>query len=345
MSFGDLVNFDMDARGTESMGMQGEMGFQVSFSLASKLPVFNLALADMLDEVDDLLFVMDRHGRSLNFKARNGSGLSHFRPSGLTVQDMVPASTRQKLNHALEQISAGGKFAMFETMLTLPTKGTGWYEFRLIPTMDRQVVLFIWNINRYKAFSTTVTNFPISIEKMSEGWSRALYLRDLETEDHTRRVVTMSMRLAMRLGVPENEMIHIRRGGELHDIGKIAIPDHILLKPSALSGAEWNVMHKHPLIAVDLLEQIPNIEQAMAIPRSHHEKWDGSGYPDGLAGDNIPLFARIFTLADVYDALTSDRPYRLAWSKANTLAYILRESGRHFDPGIVPVFVKMLSNI
>lgn len=333
----------MDARGSEGMGVQGDMRFQVSFSSAASLPVFNLSLADMLDEVDDLLFVMDPQGRVLTFKARNGKGLSLFKPSSLKVREMVPLRARPKYEHAINQVLLGSRFSVFETMISLPKKGAAWYEFRLLPSMDRNLILFIWNVGAYRTFSNTIANIPFSIEKMIEGWSRALYLRDFETEDHTRRVVAMTMQLARRLGVPDHDMIHIRRGGELHDIGKIAIPDRILLKEGTLTKEEWGVMHKHPLIAVNLLNvMMPQLERALVIPRSHHEKWDGSGYPDGLSGEDIPLFARLFSFVDVYDALTSDRPYRRAWSRADALAYILHQAGRHFDPSIAPVFIDMI---
>lgn len=184
---------------------------------------------------------------------------------------------------------------------------------------------------------------PISVENMIEGWSRLLYLRDFETEDHTRRVTVMTLQLARRLGLnDEKELTAIRRGAQVHDIGKIAIPDEILHKTSALNDEEWRVMRQHPLVAVAMLNPIPGIETALSIPRSHHEKWNGSGYPDGLAGEGIPLAARIFAFADVYDALTSDRPYRRAWSRRDALNYIRSETGKHFDPSFTPEFIRML---
>lgn len=184
---------------------------------------------------------------------------------------------------------------------------------------------------------------PISVENMIEGWSRLLYLRDFETEDHTRRVTVMTLQLARRLGLnDEKELTAIRRGAQVHDIGKIAIPDEILHKTSALNDEEWRVMRQHPLVAVAMLNPIPGIETALSIPRSHHEKWNGSGYPDGLAGEGIPLAARIFAFADVYDALTSDRPYRRAWSRRDALNYIRSETGKHFDPSFTSEFIRMM---
>jgi putative nucleotidyltransferase with HDIG domain len=200
--------------------------------------------------------------------------------------------------------------------------------------------MFVRNITKYRqSFNSELTQ---AYDKTIEGWTRALYLRDHETEDHTRRVTEMTLNLARRMNIPDYELIHIRRGATLHDIGKVAIPDHILFKPGPLTEKEWIKMRSHPLIAVEILKSIGYLAPAMPIPRSHHEKWDGSGYPDGLAGEDIPLVARMFAFADVFDALTSDRPYRQAWAQADALTYIRENSGTHFDPKIAPVFIEML---
>ena len=170
-----------------------------------------------------------------------------------------------------------------------------------------------------------------------EGWARALDLRDHSTEGHSQRVTRVSLQLARLMGIPEEELVHIRRGALLHDIGKIGIPDHILLKPGPLSAEEWELMRKHPQYAYDLLSPIPYLLPAMDIPYCHHEKWDGTGYPRGLKGTDIPLSARIFAIVDVLDALTSDRPYREAWSLEKARDYVVSQSGTHFDPDIVKV--------
>ena len=336
--------YDMDSQGSGSMAA-GDTGFHIPLFSAVSFPNVNFSLAEILDEVDDLLFMIDLDGWAQSIKARNGSGLGYFRPTQLAIKDLIPPRVRQKFLHAFEKVSSGGRFAMFDTMIPLPEKGAAWFEFRLLPTADRQMALFIWNITKYKELSGTISNVPFSIDKMTEGWSRALYLRDYETEDHTRRVTEMTLGLAKRLDVSEQELAHIRRGAELHDIGKIAIPDDILFKAGALTEDEWQVMRQHPMVAVELLGLIPHIHPALEIPRSHHEKWDGSGYPEKIAEKDIPLSARIFAFADVYDALTSDRPYRRAWSRADALDYICKQSGAQFDPSIVPVFINMLSNI
>jgi HD-GYP domain-containing protein (c-di-GMP phosphodiesterase class II) len=189
------------------------------------------------------------------------------------------------------------------------------------------------------------SNFELSLAYNAtiDAWSRTLDLRDRDTEGHTRRVTDLTVRFATIAGVNDSELIPIRRGATLHDIGKVAIPDEILFKPGPLDQEEWETMRQHPRYAVDLLTPIKYLEHAIEIPHWHHEKWDGTGYPDRLGGEEIPLSARLFALADVYDALTSDRPYRRAWQKQDALQYIENQSGRHFDPGLVPEFLNLVN--
>ena len=176
-------------------------------------------------------------------------------------------------------------------------------------------------------------------ETTLQGWSKALEFRDRETQGHSERVSNLTLRLARRVGVPEEQIVHIMRGVLLHDIGKIGIPDDILRKPGPLTESETRIMRLHPQIAVDLLSSIEYLKPALNIPRYHHEKWDGSGYPHGLIGESIPLEARIFAIVDVFDALSHDRPYRRAMPKPEVLKYIRSESGKHFDPAIVDIFL------
>jgi HD-GYP domain-containing protein (c-di-GMP phosphodiesterase class II) len=152
----------------------------------------------------------------------------------------------------------------------------------------------------------------------------------------------MTLRLAERMGVSSQELIQIRRGALLHDIGKMGVPDRILLKPDKLTDEEWVIMHRHPTYAFQMLKPIAYLGPALDIPYCHHEKWDGTGYPRGLKGEEIPLAARIFSIVDVYDALTSNRPYRAAWPKDKTLHHIRELSGGHFDPQVVDAFLKMM---
>ncbi|MBN2676773.1 MAG: HD-GYP domain-containing protein [Anaerolineaceae bacterium] len=174
------------------------------------------------------------------------------------------------------------------------------------------------------------------------GWSQALELRDRETEGHSQRAVEMTLDIARKLGVSRLELEQKRRGALLHDIGKMAVPDAILLKPGKLTKAEWQVIHQHPQQAVRMLENIPYLKSALAIPHSHHERWDGSGYPQGLKGETIPFAARIFAVVDVWDALTSDRPYRKAWSDRKARTYLKDKSGVLFDPQVVDVFLELI---
>ncbi len=175
-----------------------------------------------------------------------------------------------------------------------------------------------------------------------EGWSRALDLRDRETEGHTERVTEMTVELARAVGIPEEQIVQIRRGALLHDIGKMGIPDEILLKPGKLTDEEWVIMKKHPLYAYDLLFPVEFLRPALEIPLCHHEKWDGTGYPHELKGEQIPLSARLFAVVDVWDALSSDRPYRAAWPREKVLAHIRQGSGSHFDPAAVEAFMQMV---
>ena len=152
------------------------------------------------------------------------------------------------------------------------------------------------------------------------------------------------MNLAERLGIHDELLQHIRRGALLHDIGKMKVPDAILLKPGKLSAEEWVIMKQHPVYAFEWLSKIEYLQPALNIPHYHHEKWDGSGYPSGLSGNAIPLEARIFAIVDVWDALMSDRPYRKAWSREQTIDYIKEQSGIHFDPKIVELFLEVITS-
>jgi len=154
-------------------------------------------------------------------------------------------------------------------------------------------------------------------------------------------VVNMTVAMAQLLGIQDTELEDIRRGAMLHDIGKVGVPDQILRKSGPLTPEEWEVMRKHPVYAVEMLKPISFLQGALDIPQYHHEHWDGSGYPYGLKGKDIPLSARIFAVADVYDALVSNRPYRVAWSKRQAVEYLVEKRGEHFDPEIIDFFVEV----
>jgi HD-GYP domain-containing protein (c-di-GMP phosphodiesterase class II)/putative methionine-R-sulfoxide reductase with GAF domain len=193
-------------------------------------------------------------------------------------------------------------------------------------------------IQRMRLHETTVSQakeISQAYDLTLEGWAKALELRDKETEGHSRRVTILTLDLASRLGISELELSHLYRGVLLHDIGKMGVPDQILKKPGPLDAEEWAVMRCHPQFAYDLLFPITFLRPALDIPYCHHEKWDGSGYPHGLCGEQIPLGARIFAVVDVYDALSHDRPYHHAWSEHQVYDYLRSESGKHFDPQVV----------
>jgi HD-GYP domain-containing protein (c-di-GMP phosphodiesterase class II) len=175
-----------------------------------------------------------------------------------------------------------------------------------------------------------------------ESLVRVLALRDIETEAHTRRVAAMVQELARIWGIPADETVHIRRGALLHDIGKVGVPDHILCKKAPLTEVERAIISRHPVIAYELLSPISYFRPALDIPYYHHEKWDGTGYPRGLKGSQIPFTARLFAVIDTWDALLSDRPYRLAWSIDQTRDYMIAQSGKSFEPELVGIFLEIV---
>jgi PAS domain S-box-containing protein/putative nucleotidyltransferase with HDIG domain len=193
-----------------------------------------------------------------------------------------------------------------------------------------------------KELNRLTNDLLVAYDSTLKGWSNALELREQETAGHSRRVVDLTMKIAKALGVEKEKLSHIERGALLHDIGKMGIPDNILLKSGPLTDEEWVTMKKHPIYAYNLLSEIEFLEQAIEIPYSHHEHWDGSGYPQGISGENIPLAARIFSVVDIWDALGSDRPYRQAWKKDEILNYIKEISGKQLDPKIVNVFLRII---
>jgi len=195
-----------------------------------------------------------------------------------------------------------------------------------------------------EALQQAHTNLQEAYDRTIEGWVLALDLRDRETEGHTKRVTQMTVRLARILGCTDEEIVHIHRGALLHDIGKMGIPDEILQKPGPLTDDEWVKMRKHPQYAYQMLAPISYLKQALIIPYYHHERWDGSGYPHKLKGEDIPLFARFFAVVDVWDALSSDRPYRRGMPPSEVIDYLQKEAGRLFDPDIVQKFLPLITD-
>jgi len=220
------------------------------------------------------------------------------------------------------------------------TPDAEWLNF--LDTLAGQTALAIENNTMYSNLQRSHLELALAYDTTLEGWAKTLELRDHDTEGHSRRVTEMTVRLARAIGVGEQDLTDIRRGALLHDLGKVGIPDHILRKPGPLSPQEWQIMHQHPVYAYDLLSTIPYLHRVLEIPYCHHEKWDGSGYPRGLKGEQIPLAGRIFAVVDVWDALLSERPYRPAWSLEQVKGYIREQSGKHFDPRIARGFLAIL---
>jgi PAS domain S-box-containing protein/putative nucleotidyltransferase with HDIG domain len=215
-----------------------------------------------------------------------------------------------------------------------------WFDF--LDSLGRQAALAIENVTLFEGLQRSNLELSLAYDATIEGWSHAMDLRDKETEGHTLRVTQLALKLAKAFGLSDEELVQVRRGALLHDIGKMGVPDQILLKPGPLSEDEWVLMRKHPVFALEMLSPIRYLRKALDIPYSHHEKWNGSGYPQGLKGNQIPLAARIFAVVDVWDALRSDRPYRPAWTEDKALEYINASVGTHFDPQVVKIFMDQL---
>jgi len=250
-------------------------------------------------------------------------------PKALTGEDFVcyfgvPLVAKGKVNGVLE---------VFHRTVLKPDED--WLGF--LDTLAGQAAIAIDNASLFENLQHSNNELVMAYDATIEGWSRALDLRDKETEGHTQRVTEMTVRLARSYGMKEDELVQVHRGALLHDIGKMGVPDHILLKPGTLTDDEWVAMRMHPKFAYDMLSPIRYLQQALDIPYCHHEKWDGTGYPRGLKGEQIPISARIFAVVDVYDALTSDRPYRAGWPKEKVLEHIRSLSGTHFDPQVVEI--------
>ncbi|MBE3067438.1 MAG: GAF domain-containing protein, partial [Chloroflexi bacterium] len=244
--------------------------------------------------------------------------------------------------HAIPLIAKGQVQGVLEIFRRTPMPvDQEWINF--FEMLAGQTALAIDNGRLFENLQHSNLELTLAYDATIQGWSQALELRDEETEGHTRRVTELTLRLIQAMDLEEVEKEHARRGALLHDIGKMAIPDSILLKDGPLNEHEWDVMRLHPQYAFNLLSPITYLAPALHIPYCHHEKWDGSGYPRGLKGEEIPEVARIFAIVDVYDALTSNRPYRLAWTREKAMEYIREQSGMHFDPKIVNAFMDLMA--
>jgi len=240
--------------------------------------------------------------------------------------------------HAVPLVTKGQIKGVLELYHRQPlTTDTDWIDF--LGALVGQAALAIDHASLIDELQRSNAQLTLAYDATLEGWSRALDLRDRETEGHSQRVTEMTLRLARTIGMGAEELVHVRRGALLHDIGKLGIPDSILHKPGPLTEEEWAIMRKHPVYAYEMLTPIEFLGPALDIPYCHHEKWDGTGYPRGLKGEEIPLPARLFALADVWDALRSDRPYRQGWPEGKIREHIRSLAGTHFDPKVVEVFL------
>jgi PAS domain S-box-containing protein len=331
----------------------------------------NVVLGQVLDQlrVDaaDVL-LLDRHAQALDYAAGRGfhtdaitrahvrlgegyAGLAALERRTIRIPDW--SEEEPDLRRAAEL--AGQNFqACF--VIPLVTKGSvrgvlevfhrqplhpdqEWLDF--LEALAGQAALAIDNASLFNDLQRSNVDLTLAYDTTLEGWSRALDLRDKETEGHTQRVTELTLRLASAAGMGDDELVNVRRGALLHDIGKMGIPDRILLKPGPLTEEEWVIMRKHPVYAYELLTPIPFLRSALDIPYCHHEKWDGTGYPRGLRGELIPLAARLFAVVDVWDALRADRPYRPAWPAERVREHIRAGAGTHFDPHVVEIFMEM----
>ena len=321
-----------------------------------------------VDAADILLF--HPHMRHLEYAVGHGFHAEHIRPFTLRIyEDVVGEAILRRQRIVLTDFDSLRSFPRrpllakegfaFYCAVPLIAKGevegvlevfhrtplqpdAEWFEF--LEMLASQTAIAIDNARLFDSLQQANLELTIAYEATLEGWVRALDMRDRETEGHTQRVTELTVRLAERMGIRGEALVHIRRGALLHDIGKIAIPDSILLKPEPLTDEEWEIMRRHPVYAYELLSPIEFLRPALDIPYCHHERWNGTGYPRGLKGEQIPLAARIFAVVDVWDALRSDRPYRPAWSEEEALAYIRQQAGKHFDPHVVEVFLQMLED-
>ena len=258
--------------------------------------------------------------------------------TGLLVPVMIAEGVQAVYSTPL--IAKGILIGVLNVFFRVPfTAPQDWLDF--FETLAGQAAMAIESGKAFESLQRANLALRLAYDTTIEGWSRALDLRDKETEGHTLRVTEMTMKLARAAGMTEEELVQVRRGALLHDIGKMGIPDEILLKPEELTDEELVIMRKHPTYAYELLSPIAYLRPALDIPFCHHEKWDGSGYPRGLKGEQIPLSARLFAVVDVWDALRSDRPYRPGWPEEKVLEYIRSQEGKYFDPKAVELFLRL----
>ncbi len=314
------------------------------------------------DSREILSALLGTQGYRLVFATTGKEALHHaarFLPDLVLLDVMMPeidgfeVCRRLRSNALLAEVPVVILTALNDRESRLQGIGAGADDFISKPfdmTELRMRVQTILRLNRYRSLLEERAKVAEEIRRSRDelaraydetlhGWVKALDMRDHATEGHSQRVMALTVALAQAFGICDEELEHIRRGALLHDVGKMAIPDRVLHKTSCLTSEEQEIMRRHPTYAYEWLSQVEFLRPALVIPYYHHERWDGSGYPQGLKGYDIPLAARIFAVADVWDALCSDRPYHRAWNPADALAYIRNQAGTAFDPDVVAVFL------
>ncbi|HEY2981606.1 MAG TPA: histidine kinase N-terminal 7TM domain-containing protein [Anaerolineales bacterium] len=317
-----------------------------------------IARDKLFEEMADPVVVLDNLDRIVDI---NHAGLRNLRLRSDAVIGQPAEIIYARYPELVQKFRTANRMQSEFTVLTNGV--TRYYELSVTPMYNRRSdligrIFVAHDITRGKDLENSLRQLTDELEQRVhertlalaeaydttlEGWARALEFRDKETEGHSRRVTEKTLRLARGMGLPEEVLVDIYRGSLLHDIGKMAIPDEILRKQGSLNAAEKLIVREHPAIAYELLKDTPYLQKALEIPYCHHEKWDGSGYPQGLKEEDIPLAARIFAIVDVWDALSYDRPYNKAWSREQIIQYMREESGRQFDPKVVNLFLGMLN--
>jgi PAS domain S-box-containing protein/putative nucleotidyltransferase with HDIG domain len=322
----------------------------IRYALERKKAAEDLRLSEerfrsMIENSSDLIALIDQE-KSYSYVSPSYEKIIGYAPENLLGRQIIELLHPDETEIILEMIQLALGSTNFQTNLDfrLRDNGGSWKIFSgSISSFtngggERQVAI---NCHEITERVEKEKALAMAYEATLEGWSRALELRSKETEGHSQRVTEMTLQLAREMGMKTEELLHVRRGTLLHDIGKMAIPDQILMKPTELNEEEWEVMKQHTTFAYEMLQAIEYLRPALDIPVYHHERWDGSGYPEQLKGTEIPLAARIFAVIDVWDALTSERPYRSAWSTEKAKDYIKNQAGKHFDPEIVDIFLKI----
>jgi putative nucleotidyltransferase with HDIG domain len=321
------------------------------------LNIVHIARDKVLENMTDLVFVLDTHSRIVDIN-QSALQLLNLTPSqaigkpAASIFSEWPTVLEKfgtPANAALEVIvTRGESYYHFDVKSTLLHDGRGLYQGRIFVARDiTSYASLQWKLRELnedleQRVQARTEELAEAYDTTLEGWANALELRDKETEGHSRRVTILTLKLAQAIGISPADLEHIRRGAILHDIGKMAIPDEILRKTGPLTQTERDIVLQHPLIAYQLLARISYLQKALDIPYCHHEKWDGTGYPRGLKGEQIPLAARIFCVVDVWDAIQSNRSYNNAWPRAKAIDYIREQSGKYFDPQIVGVFLQIM---